>query len=248
MTDSEAAAWAERFWALAGALEPFPRSLESPVAWAVPLAIVKLPHLALSDLRLWCTERGIGVHLPGKDRPLRACLLARGGRGLVVLDGIDPEDERRYSLAHEVAHFMVDYLQPRQRTLEVLGEAARDVLDGCRPPTLEERLTGLLRGVELGVYADLMERSPSIEVTRPETLEAEDRAERIALELLAPREVVLARLAQRRVRWREVGALGVARRMLMQEFGLPSGAAEEYGRRLVLSRRAARSFREWLGA
>jgi len=165
----------------------------------------------------------------------------------VILDGSDPEDERRVSLAHECSHFLVDYLHPRQKALEVLGEAGREVLDGLRSPTLEERLAGVLRGVGLGVYTHLMERSGEGEVNRLEVLDAEDRAEGIALELLAPRRAVLERLEARRIRWREDEAVGAATETLVGEFGLPPSIAREYAGSLVLSRRSTRNFREWLG-
>lgn len=247
MTDQEAAGWAKRFWCLVGRTEAFPRSLESSVAWALPLAIVKLPHLRLSELQSWLSRKGIRLHTGRADRPLRACLLARAGRGLVVLEGSDPEDERRVSLAHEASHFLVDYVHPRQKALEALGEAGREVLDGLRLPTLEERLTGVLRGVEVGVYAHLMERSAVGEVNRLEVLAAEDRADRIALELLAPRQTVLERLEATRIRWGEHSAVTAATEILVEEFGLPEAIAQEYGRSLVWSHRSTRSFREWLG-
>ncbi|MCI0410470.1 MAG: hypothetical protein L0191_18235 [Acidobacteria bacterium] len=247
MTDQEAARWAQRFWRLVGRTEPFPRSLESSVAWALPLAVVKLPHLGLSELRSWLSRKGIRLHMDGPDRPLRACLLARAERGLVVLEGSDPEDERRLSLAHEISHFLADYSHPRQKALEALGEAGREVLDGLRLPTLEERLTGILRGVEVGVYTHLMERSAVGEVNRLDVLAAEDRADRIALELLAPRQTVLERLEARKIRWRERSAVTAATEILVEEFGLPVTVAQEYGRSLVLRRRSTRSFREWLG-
>lgn len=247
MTDPQAAVWAQRFWRLVGRIEPFPRSLESSVAWGLPLAIVKLPHLELSGLRSWLLRKGIRLHVSGLDRPLRACLIARSGCGLVVLDGSDPDDERRVSLAHEVSHFLVDYLHPRQKALDVLGETGREVLDGLRPPTLEERLTGVLQGVEFGFYTQLMERSAGGEVNRLEVLEAEDRADRVALELLAPTETVLEWLEVGGIRWREDAAIVAATRILTEEFGLPLRVAEQYGKSLVLSRRQPRSFQEWLG-
>lgn len=248
MTDREAAQWAERFWRLAGRREAFPRSLESSVAWALPLAIVNLPHLGLAELRSWLSSRGIRLKVGAPDRSLRACLLARAGRGLLILDGSDPPDERRVSLAHEISHFFVDYLHPRQKTLEALGEAGKELLDGLRPPTLEERLIGVLRGVEVGVYTHLVERSVVGEVDRLDVLIAEDRADRIALEILAPRNTVLERLDARRIRWREHSAFTVATEVLVEEFGLPLILGQDYGRALVLSHRSSRSFREWLGA
>lgn len=247
MNHQDATVWSEKFWSLVGRKEPFPRSLESSVAWALPLAIVKLPHLELFQLKGWFLRKGVRLRVSGSDRPVRACLLARAGRGMVVLDGSDPEDERRLSLAHEVSHFLVDYLHPRQTAIDLLGERGREVLDGLRLPTLEERLVGVLRGVELGVYTHLMERTGTGDVCRPEILEAEDRADRIALELLAPQQTVLKRLSATGIGWRDEKAPPAAAKILEQEFGLPTTTARRYGRALVLARRSARTFREWLG-
>lgn len=65
MIDREPAFWAERFWSLVGRTEPFPRSLESSVGWALPLAIVKLPRLGLSELQRWLLKRDIHLHVAG---------------------------------------------------------------------------------------------------------------------------------------------------------------------------------------
>ncbi len=181
MTNKEVASWAERFWLSVGCVEPFPRSLESSVAWALPLAVIKLPHLGLFNMNEWLIQKGIISLCPTQNRRLQACLFAKAGHGLVFLDGSDPDDERRFSLAHEVVHFISDYLEPRNRVLALLGDAGRDVLDGRRPPTPEERLRGMLHNVELGTYTHLIERSSTGSVTSIQTLEAEDRADRLAL-------------------------------------------------------------------
>jgi Zn-dependent peptidase ImmA (M78 family) len=39
--------------------------------------------------------------------------MARAGHGFISLDGSDADDERRFSLAHELAHFLLDYQDPR---------------------------------------------------------------------------------------------------------------------------------------
>lgn len=245
MTDREIAEQAEAFWRLAGPGKPFPRSLESAVSWALPLALVKRSPLEISTLNTWLSMRGVRAPFPICNRRLRACLIAKAGRGMVFLDGSDPENEQRFSLAHEIAHFLCDYLHPRENALAALGDGIRAVLDGERPPTPEEQLSSILRGVEVGTFTHLMARSPS--GLRLETLEAEDRADRLALELLAPRGAVLNRLKAQNIRWRTTSAVRTASQMLKREFGLPAAVAETYGRMLVLSQRCARSFREWLG-
>ena len=247
MTDQEIIARAEKFWAQAAITESFPRSLERAVAWALPLVVVKLPRLCLQELRDWLEQRNIPLTVSLPDRRLRACLIARGGHGFVFLDGSDPDDERRFSLAHELAHFILDYLEPREKVQDFLGNAAHEILDGKRPPTAEERLRGVLHGEQLITYLHLMERTSTGMVERFQVLEAEDRADRLALELLAPKETVLARLADQGVDWRSATVHTLVRETLRQEFGLPETVAEHYGQMLVMQQQQPASFRQWLG-
>lgn len=243
MTERHVIALAERFWRDARQIEPFPRSLETAVPWALPLAIVKLPLLGLDELRRWLAQRDIPIscHLP--HRALRGALLARAGRGLVFLDGSDPDEERRFSLAHEVAHFVKDYLRPREQALTAFGEGIRDVIDGLRPAAPEERLTAVFRGLELGVYAHWMERTSRGAIGHAQILEAEDSADRLALELLAPAQVVGARVAD----LADPPNADAVTRLLSTEFGLPLAQARSYGAMLLARRQRGRSFREWLG-
>jgi len=247
INDNEAVYWSNLFWTLAGETESFPRSLEQSVALALPLAIVKLPKLGLGGFRNWLLHRGINIQVNGPDRPLRACLIAKAGRGLVALDGSDPEDEQRISLAHEVAHFLVDYLHPRQQAMNLLGETAREVLDGERQPTLKEQVTGILRGVELGVYTDLMDRPSTGIINKVGILAIEDRAERIALELLAPQDLILETITLSGHSPVQPTSLEVVYDLLVQRFGLPSEMAKSYGNYIISSQKAKTSFREWLG-
>ena len=47
------------FWEWSGEAEPFPRSLERPIALALPVAVIKLPHLALGGIENWLRSRQI---------------------------------------------------------------------------------------------------------------------------------------------------------------------------------------------
>jgi hypothetical protein len=247
MTHVGVTEWAEYFWARARP-EPFPRDLEIPVSWALPLAVIRLPRLTLASTRAWLHSRGICSPTGLPNRHLMACLVARAGRGFVLLDGTDPPDERRMSLAHEVAHFLLDYLAARERARAVMGEGADAVLDGQRPPTPEERLSGVLAGVRPGTYMHMMERAESGAVERLAVVEAEDRADRLALELLAPLQVVSAKLAGELPPNCATGAaVQIAASILVRDFGLPKVAAGRYAYWVVGRGRKPRSVRQWLG-
>ena len=92
-----------------------------------------------------------------------------------------------------------------------------------------------------------MERSPEGEANRLSILDSEDDAEQLALELLAPQLIVTKRLETSGIRWREDSALNMCVTLLVTEFGLPFEIATRYANMLVMSRRPARCFREWLG-
>src|SRR6202165_681900 len=151
----------EAFWAGAGEMEPYPRRLEQAVSWALPLAIAKVPRLCMKDVAARLAASGVdfGLHTP--QRELHGCLVAFGGRGLVMLDGTDSTDEMRFSLAHEVGHFLIDYFQPRERAVRRLGDGVIDVLDGLRAPPVSERIDAILNEVDVGVHMHLMGRPNS---------------------------------------------------------------------------------------
>jgi len=186
-----AAELARAFWTKARVAEPFPRSLRRPIARAVPLSVVLLPKLSARAALDWLQHCGLVCEISGEDRLLRACLVARSGHGVALIDGSDGDAEQRFSIAHELAHFLRDYWSLRRRILNRLGAKALEVLDGERPPTAQERLHALLRNAPLGFHLHLMERDDEGNPATSSIAQAENDADRLAYELLAPAEHVL---------------------------------------------------------
>ncbi len=236
---------AERFWRLTGGPTAFPRDIASAAAWALPVHFVELPGLTVAGVGVWLRARGVPVpDLP--DRPLRACLVARAGGGVILIDADDPADERRYSAAHEIGHFLRDHLGVRERTGQALGNAALDVLDGLRPATTEERLNALFAETRLSPLTHLLGRVETGDCRSFAADAAEQAADRLALELLAPRAEAERRLTSIPGRVRG-DTLDEATTVLAHDFGLPIPVARSYARRLLARRDAARPLRERLG-
>jgi hypothetical protein len=179
-----------RFWAAAGDPPPFPRDLGPAIAGALPLTAIDLTGLRVAAVSAWFADRGIPIPLDEPDRPLRACLVAWRGHGFAFLEEADDPAERRFSLAHELGHFLRDYWHPRETAVARLGPAVMDVLDGVRPPTVEERLHAVLRNTPVGPFAHLLRRDETGRPLSPAEREAEAAADRLAFELLAPAAVV----------------------------------------------------------
>lgn len=213
------------FWAAAP--EPARRrgDVETAIAWSAPLAVVVLPNLDARRARGWLAERGAWPGDGHPDRSLRGLLLAARGVGIVFLDGTLPPAERRFTVAHELGHFLVDYLEPRERVLRE-APSLLEVVDGRRPATRADRAHALLARVPIGLHAHLLDRDPQ-GAAAPEVEAAEDAASQFALELLAPWPAALdaarEEVGDRRAPHGELLAEVTAR--LAERFTLPADRA-----------------------
>jgi hypothetical protein len=231
----------EFFWRQAGQDEPFPRSLEGAATWGLPVAVVKLPRLWIADIQRELHRYGITWAAPTGPTCLRGFMLAFGGKGFLFINGSDPPDEQRYSLAHEIAHFLVDYYLPRLQAIEQLGAEIISVLDGEREPTLRERVHAALSAATIGTYEHIARREQLSTPVR------EDAADAVAVELLAPSSAIWPRVRS----WVGKTSMETARRRLREllghEFGLPTFAAVGVADFLVARWRTRPPFSEWLG-
>ena len=202
-------AWeaARRFWAKAGGWPPAPDLLDAVERSGVVVRVDAVPHLSADVVRDRLTRQGWATHSRTADRPLRGCLGASDGGGWIFLEALDPDDERRFSLAHELAHFLRHHLE---RRLYVGGFA--------------RRLRGVLRGVRPLDYLHLMERGEGF--VSQDVRDAEEEADWLAVELLAPEEELSARLPP------DAGR-GDIEAILRETFGLPKSAASAHSARLV---------------
>lgn len=223
----------ERFWRQCGETEPFPRNLERSISLALPLTLVKLPHLRLHGIESWFERRGTTFHFNCRSRAVRGCLVAYGGQGLIFVDGADPDDERRFTIAHEVGHFIIDYLLVRETALSKFGEKIIEVFDGLRLPSVAEKVHALFAGTSLGIYTDLMERDKAGALARSEVWDIEDRTDRVALALLAPPDKVLSETNTSAPSFEQREATMTD--ALCESFGLPRSIAISYARALLES-------------
>jgi hypothetical protein len=209
----------ERFWRGEPPAE-FPRNLELHILLRLPLAIVEVGDLRTADLNAFLSTEAAEELRGLPDRRLHGCVLAYGGVGVVFVDAQDNEAERRVNLAHEVGHFLLDYLAVRER-LGARDPDLLDVMDGLRDPTPQEELSALLADVPLGVQTHLLERDRAGGHSSRHTGTVEDRAELVAWELLAPRDDVLSNTTNH-------GSASLTE-LLADRYGLPAGVASSYG-------------------
>lgn len=211
------------------------RDIDAAVAWSASLALVTLPRLTLSDVRDWLADHGVSA--AGDDTtPLRGFLTAYRGVGIIAVDGKLDTVERRFTVAHEVGHFLLDYQLPRRRTRRDAPNLL-EVVDGVREPTASDRAQAVLARVPLGPHTHQLARAGD---SAPDTVQesaaggAEDTASRFALELLSPwaDALDLVRDAARREQPYRPTVVAATDR-LAARFQLPSFAAHTRARQTL---------------
>lgn len=238
--DNEAASMVRDFWENAGEEEPFPRSLEEPLKMALPLALVRLPNLNTHAAENWLKARNRAFSFNMPTRSLHGCMVAGGGRGFIFVDGDDSREEQRFTIAHEIGHYLCDAVSPRLRAVSRMGESVLEVMDGLRPATMTERIAAAMLGVDMGPTFDLMARKPGGNAL--ELWSAESRADRVAVALLAPPDYVLS-LAR--------GGPAAARQeaaafLLRDKCGLPAAMATRYAAELLQAADKGPAWSGWL--
>jgi len=229
--DNESQEFIDSFWKLVGEQEAFPRTLERSISLALPVALVKLPRLDLREIETWLLRRNVKYLFDCENRTVRGCLVAFGGKGIVFVDGTDSLNELRFTVAHETAHFLVDYWQPRNKSTMKYGESILDVIDGFREPTIDERVHSIINRTPIGLLTDLMERNP--QCVNIDTWHSENRADKVAIALLAPPDAVINEIDLSSSSFIERQQETVE--VLISNFGLPDYVALSYGTSLLKS-------------
>ena len=193
------------------------RDLSVAVPRALPLSIVRLSALSVPSIDQWFADHGVEVRCHLEDNLVRGYLVAARGHGIVFVESSTDLSEARFTLAHEVAHFVLHHFLPRIRALERLGNSIVDALDGHRPFTPEERLGATISDTSLARFEHSYVRSSDGQLDSEET-RLEIEADLLAFELLAPRGAVNAL----------VFTTADTAAALEQHFGLPEWAAAAY--------------------
>ncbi|WNG55037.1 ImmA/IrrE family metallo-endopeptidase [Archangium gephyra] len=206
--------------------------LSEKISMVLPIRLVAMPGLTCAMARDWLDskQRAHGG-LPRKDRRLHGCMVAHAGKGILFYDEQDKELQQRFTLVHEVAHFVLDHHLSRVRAFRNLGEEIRPALDGTTTRAPHESLFLTLQRIPFGVQVRFIDRNASGDPCTGKAMESELRADRLTYELLAPARDALPLV-------RDLGRQEAECEMASR-FGLPMREARAYVR-LLLAREPAR--------
>lgn len=205
----------------------FPRDIEAAAQY-LPVYPIHLDELTPRAVDAWLSEHLGWVSAESSQRSLRGCLVAHRGRAFIFLDAAETTDERRFTLSHELSHFVGHYLMRRDYAIAQLGAGIMDVLNGVRPPTKEERLSSVLKQCPLGTFRDVLARD-GLSPVNQETERMECEADAAAFEIIAPAAVVVAECKTKDV----PPELPALQRLLVSDFGLALTDAKNYAPAII---------------
>lgn len=199
----------------------------------LPIDIVSLSELTLSKIGQWLSARRIDIDIEYSDRLLHGFILTFQGSGFIFINGTDTEEERRYTVAHEASHFILDYKLPRDKAIDRLGPQIVQVLDGYREASTDEMIDGLLASVSVKPYTHLLEKTGDGSFSNIKIYNAENDADALALELLAPSADVIkdVKFGHNKLSFEEFKATSF--QILVTKYLLPVEIAKEYSIRLA---------------
>jgi uncharacterized protein DUF955 len=224
MVSSRVERIAGAFWNRAGGRPDWgaPVDIATAAATALPASVVPIRGLNTAAVQAFLARIGASVWFDSSPRALRGCIVADVGYALIFVDADDSDEERRFTVAHEIAHFLVHYLVPREEAVRVLGPGIAAVLDRIRPATYGERFSSALRNVPITPFGHAMDRADrrAARIAR-----MEDEADDLGIELIAP--------------WRELQAMDIlSPEAVRARFGVPHQVAARLASMVSPSRTA----------
>jgi Zn-dependent peptidase ImmA (M78 family) len=220
---------AKEFWNLAGRVDKWPCDIERAVTLLTPLNIITLSELNFHRITEWFNSRNISFEIEYTERILHGFISVHKNFGFIFLNGSDTENERRYTVAHEVSHYLVDYRIPRNKAIDTYGEKIIEVLDGYREPTIDERVQSVLGAISIKPYTHVLEVSAGGRFERYGNWLIEKDADALALELLAPYKIVqkdFSKHIKKDLEFEESKRILV--KILRDKYDLPESISAEY--------------------
>ncbi|MFT3883293.1 MAG: ImmA/IrrE family metallo-endopeptidase [Gemmatales bacterium] len=210
---------AATFWEPIPERNSFPRDVERYLPIHYAASIESMQGLTTQRAYEWLSAKGFARSEPPNNRRLDGCIIAQKGHAVLFIDSALSVDERRMIVAHETAHFWIDYELPRRRMKLRYGERGLQLLDQESPAETVEVLMSTAMGAPIQAFYHYQFKEQKQET------EVEQRANTLACLLIAPRKEVIARARTRHIaredklKWLE---------LLHQAFGVPENWARGY--------------------
>ncbi len=224
--------WADWFWQRVGARPDFPVAIGYAAMCALEVHVEEVDNL--TTITAASNLEGIRIHTPGSidERRIHGCLAVNRHGATILVEKSDDEAQKRFTIAHECAHFILAVRAHQEHAACRLGYDVSDVLHGRQEATPTARIDAHLSNVHLKPLAHVMDRTATGRYSCARVHQAECLADDLAAEILAPRAELRAAIASLG-RLSFAASLSAAQRIAARQFGLPQAMATWHAQRVV---------------
>lgn len=251
VTNNKAFQIAAEFWDSANIIPVYPlqvSDLEQAAFLLYPVNIIKLNQLTLSAINQWLATHNFYPLSATEDKQLFGLLFVHKGHAFIFIDGTAGVKEQLFTLSHELAHYIIEIDRPRKQAIAQYGPDIGDVFDGLRQPNISEQFAGIVSRVGVRPYLHLLEKPEMDSESRWKVWQAENAADSLAWELLAPESLVKEKLLHKGILLRFNELKQFLPVLLSESFQLPDAIAKLYANKLTYRwTKGGPSVAEWLG-
>lgn len=233
---------AREFWATSYAEFRYNYDIIKVVESSPNVHLIRIPQLNPTKITSWLTSRKIDIPVENNDRSLDGALLIQNGTVIMFIDTAENDIRQRYTLAHQVSHFLLAYQMPKERAIIKLGKEIAAALKDDTEAPVTQLVQSALQGMTGAAYTLLIEKSEDAFPSDRLNLLPESPADTLALELLAPRYQIIQETASASARLRYSPFKRTCQELLIDKYRIPLEIAHKYAKELASSVTSGPSF------
>ncbi len=238
---------AREFWSTVDQVYRDSFDIVSAVDASLIIDLVMIKELSLQKIETWLAERTISIEFDVNDRGLHGALMIKTGSVFMFVEDSQNEIQQRFTVAHEVSHFLLDYHVPKEKAILALGKEIEDVLNGNLAASNPQLALSVIKGITIDPYTFLIENNGNGSFLSWSNFNSENEADYLALELLAPRAKVINETVSSTKRLTYSQFTRKSQEILIGKYGIPSEVARQYASELAYSVTNGPSFLDKLG-
>ncbi len=238
---------AHEFWSKADPKHRLDFDIMNAVNGSLTVDLIPVQQLSLQKIDSWLVARTINIGIDVNDRNLHGALLIKNGSVFMFIDAAVCEMEQRFTVAHEVSHFLLDYQLPRERAILAFGQEIEEVLNGNASASTSQLVMSVIKGIDLNPYTLLIEKTGNGSFSNWCNFNSENEADYLALELLAPRARVINDTVSSARRLTYAQFTRKSQEILIEKYRIPVTVAHQYASELAYSVTKGPSFLDKLG-
>ena len=113
--------WSDWFWKRAGGRSGFPADISYAATCALDVYVDEVANLTPVSAAAYVGREGPWLLDRAEERSLHGCVIVSRSGGAILVEKSDDEAEKRFTIAHEVSHYILEVKRHHERASARMG-------------------------------------------------------------------------------------------------------------------------------